>query len=144
LSLLELPESVQGQVEQGALAPSVATEIANRLGIHTGADLRGRDESELVRLFGRVGRYYYRIARGIDERPVSPHRIRKSLGAERTFAQDLGSIDTMHAALRSLTGDVGEGLARRRLVARTITLKVRYRDFQTVTRSHTVTWPGES
>jgi DNA polymerase IV len=139
-----LPEQAEAFVAElpvrrfHGIGPATAARM-NQLGIHTGADLRGRDELELIRHFGRAGRYYHRIARGIDERPVSSHRVRKSLGAERTFAQDLASIDAMHAALRSLADDVGEGLARRRLVARTITLKVRYHDFRTVTRSHTGT-----
>ena len=64
-------------------------------GIHDGADLRARSEAELVNRFGKVGRHYFRIARGQDERAVSPDRPYKSIGAEETFERDLSAPDAM-------------------------------------------------
>ncbi len=118
------------------IGPATAARM-QALGIQTGADLSAFGETGLVQHFGRVGRYYHRIARGMDERPVSPHRERKSLGTERTFATDLSNREQMLAALKPMAEEVAAGLARRRLYAATVTLKLRYSDFRTITRSHT-------
>jgi DNA polymerase IV len=125
------------------IGPATAARM-NKLGIRTGADLRARAESELVREFGTVGRFYHRIAHGVDERPVTPHRERKSLGTERTFAEDLSQLAAMRAVLATLSEEVAGGLLQRRLVARTVSLKVRYYDFRTVTRSHTPAQPVQA
>ena len=69
------------------------TEKLHGMGIHTGADLRKYERRELVSLFGKSGRYYYNICRGIDERPVQPNRIRQSGGAERTYSEDIGELE---------------------------------------------------
>jgi len=113
----------------------------HELGIKTGADLRSRSLEELQAAFGKSGAFYYTIARGIDERPVQPVRERKSIGSETTFAEDLTDIEAMLAALRPLAADVLEGLAQRRLAADTWTLKVKYHDFQQITRSHSQRHP---
>jgi DNA polymerase IV len=65
------------------------------LGIFTALDLRAKDEAFLLRHFGKAGQHFYRICRGIDHRPVLPNRMRKSVGAENTFSQDLTSFDEM-------------------------------------------------
>ncbi len=115
-----------------------ATEKKMRaLGVYTGADLKRLSERRLQQHFGSAGRYYYRIARGIDLRPVKPSRERKSLGAERTFAEDLVSRQAMLEQLFALATRLSSQLRERRLQARTITLKVRYSDFSQVTRSCT-------
>jgi DNA polymerase-4 len=62
------------------------------LGIHKGADLKQWSEADLVQHFGKAGSYYYRVARAEDERPVNPYRIRKSIGAEQSFADDLEAL----------------------------------------------------
>ncbi|WP_341531365.1 hypothetical protein WKK05_37235 (plasmid) [Nostoc sp. UHCC 0302] len=65
------------------------------LGIHTGADLKRRSLLELTHHFGKAGNYYYKIARAEDDRPVEANRVRKSIGAETSFAQDLNDIGQM-------------------------------------------------
>jgi DNA polymerase-4 len=110
------------------------------LGIRTGADLRARTEPELVQYFGKVGRYYYQIARAQDNRPVQPHRIRKSIGSERTFEEDLTEEEDMLARLQYLAQEVAQDMARLQVTAKTITLKLKYFDFVQQTRSKTL--PG--
>lgn len=106
-------------------------------GISTGADLKQKSMQELVELFGNSAGYYYDIARGIDDREVVSHRIRKSLGAENTFQKDLDDFDEMLEQLNLLAIDTLGDLSRRDLVAYTITIKVKYADFKQVTRSYT-------
>jgi len=113
----------------------------HELGIRTGADLARWSLQELQAVFGKSGAFFHAIARGIDERPVRPSRERKSYGSETTFEQDLRDTNAMLAALRPLASEVLEGLAARELVATTWTLKVRYHDFQLVTRAYTATEP---
>lgn len=106
-------------------------------GIHTGKDLKALSEAELISRFGKAGSYYYHIARGRDDRPVVPNRVRKSVGAEESYADDLNGMQAIHEAL----GDIAETLERRLERAgtggRTLTLKVKYGDYQQVTRSRT-------
>jgi DNA polymerase IV len=107
------------------------------MGILTGADLRERSEEELVRHFGKTGRYYYRIARAQDEREVQPHRIRKSIGSERTFEVDLTEEEVMLAELERLAKEVAHDMERLQATAKTITVKIKYFDFNQTTRSKT-------
>ena len=111
------------------------------LGVKTVADLRRQSLETLEARFGRHGRVLWEFARGIDERPVRTHRERKSLGHEHTYAQDLVGLPPMDAELERLAEQVAEGLAKRQLSARTITVKVRYPDFTTLTRSRTFPEP---
>lgn len=122
-----------------------ATEVAlGKLGVQTIADLRQIELEVLSRRFGRHGLGLYRYSRGIDERPVRTDRQRKSLGHERTYAQDLRQIDDMDRQLEDLSNRVADGLTQRELAARTITVKVRYGDFTTLTRSRTLERPTTS
>jgi len=105
------------------------------LGIHTGLDLRQWSLDKLRQYFGKQAGYYYDIARGVDHRPVEADRLRKSIGAETTFQRDLRDREEMLAALRHLAHEVAGGLHGRGLCARTLTIKVKYADFQQVTRS---------
>lgn len=107
------------------------------LGIATGADLGAWSEARLVEHFGKAGHWYAQLARGEDDRPVCAQRVRKSLGAETTYARDLGAAGEIEAALGALADEVATELGRRGLAGRTLTLKVRYADFETVTRAHT-------
>ncbi|MCC9138023.1 DNA polymerase IV [Pontibacter silvestris] len=107
------------------------------MGITTGADLRERTEEELVRHFGKVGRYYYHIAQAQDERAVQPHRIRKSIGSEHTFEVDLTEEEDMLAQLERLAQEVAQDMARLNAEAKTVTLKIKYFDFTLNTRSKT-------
>ena len=106
-------------------------------GIHTGGDLKKKDLLQLQKILGNSAEYYYEIARGIDHRPVANKRIRKSLGAETTFQQDISDIDEMLRQLSTLLDEVLDSLLKRELHAHTITLKVKYADFTQVTRSYT-------
>lgn len=106
------------------------------LGIHTGRDLKTWSEIELVEEFGKTGRYYYNIVRGIDNRQVKPHRIPKSIGKERTFTEDVDDISWIHNFLRELSGKIASRLQQKNAAGKTVTLKVRYEDFETITRSN--------
>jgi DNA polymerase IV len=109
-----------------------------KLGIQTGADLRQKTLVELVERFGKSGQYYYNIARAIDERPVRSTRVRKSLGKETTFAEDILSIQLLTETLNGLAEQVLTKLSEQELQAKTITLKVKYANFQQVTRAQSV------
>jgi len=105
------------------------------MGLHTGADLKNLTEEQLVWKFGKSGRFYYQIVRGIDNRQVQPHRETKSLAAEDTFAQDLTTIEEMESELDRIAQLVCDRLAKKNLKGRTITLKVKYNDFKQITRN---------
>jgi len=117
----------------------VTAEKMKSLGLHTGADLKKLPEEELTSLFGKAGRFYYRIVRGIDERPVQPDRETKSVGAEDTFAYDLTTAAEMNAELDKIAMTVAERLQRYSLQGRTLTVKIKYSDFRQITRSLSVT-----
>lgn len=112
-----------------------------RLGIRNGADLKARTLENLVHHFGKHGFFYYDIARGRDARPVCPARTRKSIGAERTLKQDIANIDEIVDILREISHRIADSLVAKKLSCRTVTLKVRYSDFSTITRSHTLKEP---
>jgi len=114
------------------------------LGIHCGADLRARSQDELTRRFGRLGRHYFLIARGRDERAVSADRANKSIGAERTFAEDVADPAVMAELLEPIAGTVARRLAAAGLLARTVTLKIRHDDFSLQTRQRTCPEPVRS
>ena len=109
-----------------------------KLGIKTGADLRSQSLVDLIKKFGKSGQYYYNIARAIDERPVRSTRVRKSLGKETTFSEDIVSIALLTDQLNTLAEQVIGNLAKQQLQAKTVTLKVKYDDFQQVTRAFSV------
>ncbi len=109
-----------------------------KLSIKTGADLRQKTLVQLVERFGKSGQYYYNIARAIDERPVRSRRVRKSLGKETTFAEDILSVELLTEKLNGLAEQVLTKLAEQELQAKTITLKVKYANFQQVTRAQSV------
>ena len=115
-----------------------------RLGIETGADLSERPLDFLERHFGKIGRYYYGIARGIDERPVEANRIRKSIGTETTFAADLFTLEEARASLAPLIDKLWRHCQTLSAYGRTITIKIKYSDFQQITRSHTFLAPLET
>jgi DNA polymerase-4 len=106
------------------------------MGLHTGADLKKLSEPELVRSFGKSGKFFFKIVRGIDDRDVQPHRETKSIGAEDTFPFDLTSLDDLQDELMKITRTVCDRLLRNALKGRTLTLKIKYHDFKQVTRSH--------
>jgi DNA polymerase IV len=110
----------------------------NQLGIYTGRDLRACELPFLIKTFGKAGRFYYWIARGVDERLVRPDRIRKSIGTETTFSQNLTSFEAMRDVLLDLAAKLWRHCEAAKMTGRTVTLKVKYFDFQIVTRSRTL------
>jgi DNA polymerase IV len=110
----------------------------NRLGIETGLDLRAQTISFLQQHFGKSGPYFYWIARGIDERPVRTDRIRKSIGAENTFSVDLFSFEAARDALLPIIDKVWHHCENSDTRGRTVTLKIKYADFQQITRSQSL------
>lgn len=125
------------------IGPATAARM-NDLGIYTGADLRERPLAELRRHFGKAATFYYGIARGEDLRPVEPHRPRKSIGKETTYERDLHQEEELQAALTTLAHNVWHACTRRQSSGRTVTLKLRYVNFQQLTRSHSLTEPVAS
>ena len=119
------------------IGPATAARMA-AMGIHTGADLRAVDQTELIRAFGKAGAHFWRISRGLDPRAVRADRARKSIGAEITFADDLRDAGEAARRLAPLSARVWRATARAGLQGRCVTLKARYGDFQTVTRAHTL------
>ncbi|MCI5126618.1 MAG: DNA polymerase IV, partial [Candidatus Electrothrix sp. AR5] len=109
------------------------------LGIKTGADLQGYSREELIRLFGKPGNFFYDIVRGIDNRPVQPRQGRKSIGTETTLEKDIQDQKTMLTILAWQAQQVSTSLAAKEMAARTLTLKIRYQNFHTITRSVTRT-----
>lgn len=122
------------------VGPATATKMEG-FGIVTGEDLRGRSLEFLQQKFGKSGHYYYWAARGIDHRSVNPNQERKSIGTETTFRSDLTTFEACMAELNGLIETVARHCARRDLSGKTVTLKLRYADFRTVTRSRTVPQP---
>ena len=109
-----------------------------RLGIETGADLERVPLAVLREYLGKAGEHYHRIVRGIDERPVNPDRVRKSWGAETTFQIDLDDADAMLAHLGGLAERVFNKMLAKRMNAATVTIKVKFADFEQITRSRTL------
>ncbi len=122
------------------VGPRGAEKMA-RLGIATGADLAAKDAPWLRAQFGSFGDYLYRAARGIDLRPVRANRIRKSIGGERTFSDDLSSGPALRDALDRIIAVVWDRIEEKQARGRTITLKLKYNDFQIMTRARSLTRP---
>ncbi len=116
------------------VGPKTAQRMA-RLGIETGADLRERDRDFLREHFGKYADYLYNAARGIDERLVRPNRVRKSVGRERTFGNDLVTEADLREALAGIVESVWQRIEDNEVRGRTVTLKVKYADFRQITRS---------
>ena len=119
----------------------VTAEKMNKMGIFTGLDLRQKDEAFLRKYFGKAGSYYYDISRAIDNRPVNPDRIRKSVGSENTFDSDLETRIELEAGLLPLIEDVWRYCELTHGYGRTVNLKVKYFDFQQISRSKTTLSP---
>ena len=122
------------------VGPKGAEKMA-RLGISTGADLAAKDLAWLRAHFGSMADYLYRAARGIDLRPVRANRIRKSVGGERTFSDDISSGPALRETLENIIEIVWESIERTQARGRTITLKMKYIDFQIMTRAKSLPQP---
>ena len=119
------------------IGPATSAKM-NAVGIFTGLDMRNQTLEFMNANFGKSGAYYYWISRGVDERPVRANRIRKSVGAENTFSIDLTEFDAMVAELEPLIDKVWQHCESSGHRGRTVTLKVKFADFEIITRSRSV------
>ena len=111
----------------------------HKLDIYTGQDIKALTHEQLKQHFGKSADYYYQISRGVDNRPVRSSRLRKSLGKEVTFAHDVMEVHELIKHLEVLVEKVFNRLEQEKISAKTTTLKVKYANFQQVTRSKTQT-----
>jgi DNA polymerase-4 len=137
------PEEAEGFLQQLPIEKfygigQVTAAKMHQLGIRVGADLKLWSEVDLVEQFGKVGRFYYHMVRAQDERPVEPNRIRKSIGVETSFTVDLSDRASIFTELETLAYTLKDRLDHRKTYGRTLTLKVKYADYQQVTRSKTM------
>jgi DNA polymerase-4 len=116
----------------------VTTEKMYQLGIFSGKDLKTKTIDYLDEHFGKSGRHYFEIVRGIHNSEVKPNRIRKSLAAERTFNENLSSEIFMMEKLDKITKEVSKRLEKSKVAGKTVTLKIKYSDFTLQTRSKTL------
>ena len=106
-----------------------------RLGLFTGKDLKRLSRDQLKQHFGKSGTFFYDIVRGIDERQVVAHRETKSIGAEDTFEVDLRTFQEIVEELDRIAAIVSDRAASKKLMGRTITIKIKFHDFKMITRS---------
>ncbi len=109
----------------------------HKLGIKTSADLKQKKLEWLTQHFGKTGQWYWHIVRGEDHRPVSPNRLRKSLGVEDTFSQDVNTLEELSQKLDAIILELKSRLKKRNFKGRTLTLKVKYSNFKSKTLSIT-------
>ncbi len=107
-------------------------------GIFTGKDLKTKSKEYLEQHFGKSGRFYYNIVRGIHTSEVKPDRISKSVGAEHTFNENLTSEIFMFEKLERIAAELEKRLKKYSISGKTVTLKIKYSDFTTQTRSKTL------
>jgi DNA polymerase-4 len=119
------------------IGPATSAKM-NGLGIFTGLDMRNQTFEFMTTNFGKAGAYYYWISRGIDERPVRANRVRKSVGAETTFSEDLADYEALATELQPLIEKAWHHCETTGARARTATLKVKFSDFELITRSRSV------
>ncbi|NTI46659.1 DinB/UmuC family translesion DNA polymerase, partial [Rhizobium rhizogenes] len=122
------------------VGPATA-ERMRKYGIETGLDLKSKSLTFLQEHFGKSGPYFYGIARGIDERQVRLDRIRKSVGAEDTFVEDIDDLERATAELKPLVEKVWRYCEAQGISGKTVTVKIKYSDFTQATRSRTGTVP---
>ena len=121
----------------------VTAEKLGRLGIHKIGDLRRQSREQLEKLLGRDAEHYMRICRGHDDRPVVPDRQAKSIGQEQTFGVNLTDPAEVRRVLFEQVEQVGRQLRQHHLYARTVSVKIRFGDFQTITRATTLETPTD-
>ncbi|MCL6217944.1 DNA polymerase IV [Zunongwangia pacifica] len=139
------PEEVMDFLEQLEIRKfygvgKVTAEKMYRLGIFTGKDLKSKSEEYLADHFGKHGPYYYNVVRGIHESEVKPNRMRKSLGAERTFSENISSEIFMLEKLTNIAEEIERRLQKSKVAGKTVTLKIKYSDFTLQTRSKTISY----
>lgn len=109
----------------------------NEWGIYTGFDLKQHTQAFLVRNFGKSGTHFYNIVRGIQHSKVQPNRVRKSVGAERTFSKNITSESFMLEKLDDIANELEKRLLKSNNSGKTVTIKVKFSDFTQITRSKT-------
>jgi len=119
------------------VGPATAGKM-NELGIYNGGDLKKWSEMDLAHHFGKAGLSYYQYARGLDDREVQSERVRKSLGAEETFLEDLSDLSSIEQELDKIAQEVSSRTKNSDFKAKTLTMKVKYADFTIITRSITL------
>ena len=117
----------------------VTAEKMKALGIFNGADMKKLSEQQLINHFGKVGKFFYQIVRGNDDRPVEPFRETQSVGAEDTFPEDLFEEEELHRELDRIAVIFAQRLEKHQLKGRTVTLKIKYSNFRIITRSKSFT-----
>jgi DNA polymerase-4 len=117
----------------------VTAEKLIQMGILTGKELKEQSLEFLVKNFGKVGKYYFEIARGQDHREVSPNRESKSISVENTYSKDLELLSEIYHELYILTEQLLKRAGKQGLFGRTLVLKIKYADFEIITRSKTTT-----
>ncbi len=140
------PENAEQFVEQLPIEKffgvgKKTAEKMRKMGILFGSDLKAQSLPFLVQHFGKVGTYFYGIARGIDNRPVNPNRIRKSFGREITFESDINNSEELTQKLNEIADELFQKIEQRVIRGRTLTLKIKYHDFEQITRSKTELHP---
>ena len=118
----------------------VTAEKMYRLGIFSGKDLKEKTEEYLSQNFGKSGSHFYNVVRGVHNSEVKPHRTRKSLGAERTFNENISSEIFMLEKLENIAAEIERRLSKSKVAGKTITLKIKYSDFTQQTRSKTINY----
>lgn len=118
----------------------VTAEKMYRLGIFSGKDLKEKSEEFLTENFGKSGKHFYNVVRGIHLSEVKPNRIRKSLGAERTFNENISSEIFMLERLQNIAEEIERRLQKSKVAGKTVTLKIKYSDFTLQTRSKTISY----
>ena len=118
----------------------VTAEKMYRLGIFSGKDLKLKTEEYLSEHFGKSGSHFFNVVRGVHLSEVKPHRTRKSLGAERTFSENISSEIYMLERLENIAEEIERRLSKSQVAGKTITLKIKYSDFTQQTRSKTVSY----
>jgi DNA polymerase-4 len=123
------------------VGPATERILEGELEVRTIAELRGLSREVLVGRLGRYGETLYRFARGLDDRPVETTSERKSYSSERTYGRDLRDLAVVDQELSAQAQEVAVGLARHHLLGAAVTVKVRFPDFTTVTRSQSLPYP---
>lgn len=116
-------------------------ERMHKLNIYNGADLKKLSRLDLMSHFGKAGAYFYEVVRGVDEREVRPSRERKSIGAERTYETDVYEKEELQQKLKEVIDIMWRRCEAKQMYGRTFTLKLRFADFTTITRSSTLEHP---
>lgn len=139
-----LPEEVPDFMDQLPIEKffgvgKATAEKLKAMDIHFGQDLRGKNLIELVQRLGKLGRYLHEVIQGNDHRPVKPNRVRKSFSSETTFNEDLISIEKIKIACDDLCSKLHTSMSKKKIVGKTVQVKIRFSDFTTFSKSKTYT-----